>query len=148
MAGLVVAKDLGIQTGGTAPQHWMTEKGCQQELLHIDKDKYIGAAPTTTTTLISIVKHYEVIGEPLPSTAMWRYPNHPNLDMPAKGMLQTGFCNSGEIVPPNLNRLMDILGPFLRGTRFRRSPGIKTKLKRRSHFFNQTYKGRHPGPCL
>jgi hypothetical protein len=33
MAGLVVAKDLGIPTGGTAPQHWMTEKGCQQELL-------------------------------------------------------------------------------------------------------------------
>lgn len=33
MAGLVVAKELGIETGGTAPIGWATEEGSKQELL-------------------------------------------------------------------------------------------------------------------
>ena len=33
MAGLNVAKELGIETGGTAPVRWATEEGCKQELL-------------------------------------------------------------------------------------------------------------------
>ena len=33
MAGLVVAKEFGIETGGTAPIGWATEEGSKQELL-------------------------------------------------------------------------------------------------------------------
>lgn len=33
MAALVVAKEMGIETGGTAPIGWMTEEGSKQELL-------------------------------------------------------------------------------------------------------------------
>ena len=33
MAGLIIAKDFGIETGGTAPNGWVTEDGQQKELL-------------------------------------------------------------------------------------------------------------------
>lgn len=31
--GLLAARDLGISTGGTAPQHWLTETGSAEQLL-------------------------------------------------------------------------------------------------------------------
>jgi Circularly permutated YpsA SLOG family len=124
--GLEIAKELGIETGGTAPWNWSTEKGSDGKLL---KSYGLVAGPYDTTTY---TKRTAMNVQNSDGTAIFGHPYSSGSRLTIK------FCDEllkPRIVAPNPSRLaewietnhIEVLN--VAGNRESRNPGIKESTK-------------------